>query len=56
MADVSTEWISSRFFGRLNHKIESRAAELEKQGWTVSWQYAGEIEGKHLGQLIMHRN
>lgn len=56
MADFSTEWISSRFQGRLTQKAERRAAELEREGWSVSWIYAGEIDGKHMGQLLLTRS
>lgn len=56
MADCSTEWISSRFRERLNRKVESRNAELERQGWSVSWHYAGELDGKHMGQLLLKRS
>ena len=55
MSETSTEWISSRFRDRLNRKVEARAAELEAQGWSVSWRYAGELDGKHQGQLILSR-
>lgn len=55
MTEHSTEWITSRFRDRLTRKVQSRAAELEAQGWSVSWRYAGELGGKHQGQLILSR-
>lgn len=56
MAEHSTERISSRFRDRLTSKVNSRAAELESQGWSVSWCYAGELDGKHQGQLILRKD
>ena len=56
MAEHSTQWISSRFRDRLTRKVASRAAELEAQGWSVSWRYAGELNGRHQGQMILRKD
>lgn len=55
MADVTTEWITSRFRDRLTRKVESRSAHLESEGCSVSRHYAGEMDGKHQAQLIVSR-